>query len=529
MIPRVLSVLCVALLTLDGHRSANAQAGAGSVSQPKYTLQANTRMVLTDVTVTDQKGNPVHGLKASDFRVFDNKEPQEIASFEEHYRNDSAAGPRPVSPGIYSNDYLAHPPHVLNVVFLDLTNIEIEDQMYLNYQLGKFFDALKPDEPIAVYARTGGASILLQGFTSDPALLRVAVRKVIPRFPAIGREYMDDFQTLRQMEFYLGQIPGRKNVLWFSGGSTFFLRPDTSALSLQDGWRSVYDELETQRIAIYPIDARGLTTTGSPKMLAQHSVMSNVAEATGGRAVFDYNGLALAAGQIVRDDGEYYTLTYSLHNFRYDNKWHKVSVTLPGTYYTLSYRRGYFADGTNPAESRPPRPRNRLLANGETAKELLASNAPILFQASVCEGAVDVPLSSTGDVQVKKPRKGTAPFTVQYSLPLDAFEVKSVNGKPTVRCGAAVIAFNDNGTMIAHRAQEITFSLKEDAAAHPTGKVLPLNLEVDLSKGDVYILVGAWDIASRRLGTLEIPYHVDLPKQSQDTHGLKGLRATCPP
>lgn len=76
--------------------------------------------------------------------------------------------------------------------------------------------------------------------------------------------------------------------------------------------------------------------------------------------------------------------------------------------------------------------------------------------------------------------------------------------------------------MIAHRAQEITFSLKEDAAAHPTGKVLPLNLEVDLSKGDVYILVGAWDIASRRLGTLEIPYHVDLPKQSQDTHGFEG-------
>ena len=30
-------------------------------------------------------------------------------------------------------------------------------------------------------------------------------------------------------------------------------------------------------------------------MLAQHAVMSNVAEATGGRAVYDYNGLALAA------------------------------------------------------------------------------------------------------------------------------------------------------------------------------------------------------------------------------------------
>jgi VWFA-related protein len=522
MIPRALPVLCVALLTLSVHLPASAQTDANPASQPKYTLQAHTRVVLTDVTVTDKQGNPVHGLKASDFQVFDNKNPQEIASFEEHHRDDSTAGPQVVSsPGIYSNDYLAHPPHVLNILFLDLTNISIEDQMYLNYQLGKFFDALKADEPIAVYARTGGASVLLQGFTSDRALLRAAVRKVSPRFPAFGRDYMDDFQTLRQMEFYLGQIPGRKNVLWFSGGSTFFLRPDASVLSLQSGWRSVYDELETQRIAIYPIDARGLTTIATPNMLAQHSLMSNVAEATGGRAVYDYNGLALAAGQIVRDDGEYYTLTYSPHNFHYDNKWHKVSVTLPGTYYTLSYRRGYFADGTSPAESRPRRPRNRLLANGETAQELPTSSAPIIFQASVREGPVAAPPNSTGDVQTEKPRKGTAAFTVQYALPLDAFAVRSVNGKPTVQCGAAVIAFNDNGTMIAHRAQEVTFSLKEDAAAHPAGKLLPLDLEVDLSKGDVYLLVGAWDMASRRLGTLEIPYHVDVPKPPQDTHGSK--------
>jgi VWFA-related protein len=261
-----------------------AQASSGSTpSQSGYVLQANSRVVLTDVTVADKQGNPVHGLKASDFRIFDNKKPQDIASFEEHYKDDTAPAPQLVSaPGVYSNDYLAHPPRVLNILFLDLTNISIEDQMYLNFQLGKFFDALRPEDPIAIYARTGGASILLQGFTSDRALLRAAVRKVIPRFPAPGREYMDDFQTLEQIEAYLGEIPGRKNVLWFSGGSTFYLRSDVDTLSMQSGWQNIYDELEAHRIAIYPIDVRGLTVTGSPLMLAQHAVMSNVARATGG-------------------------------------------------------------------------------------------------------------------------------------------------------------------------------------------------------------------------------------------------------
>src|ERR1700733_9570410 len=325
MIPRLLPVLCVVLWVLDASLPAMAQASSGSTtSQSGYVLQANSRVVLTDVTVTDKQGNPVHGLKASDFRIFDNKKPEDISSFEEHSKDDTVPAPQLVSAAVvYSNDYLVHPPRVLNILFLDLTNISIEDQMYLNYQLGKFFDALRPENPIAIYA---GASILLQAFTSDHALLRAAVQKVIPRFPLPNREYMDDFQTLQQIQAYLGEIPGRKNVLWFSGGSTFYLRSDVDALSVQSGWQGIYDELEAHRIAIYPIDARGLTIMGSPKMLAQHAVMSNVAKATGGRAVYDYNGLALAAGEIVHDDGEYYTLTYSPKKFQFNNKWHKVDV-----------------------------------------------------------------------------------------------------------------------------------------------------------------------------------------------------------
>jgi hypothetical protein len=75
--------------------------------------------------------------------------------------------------------------------------------------------------------------------------------------------------------------------------------------------------------------------------------------------------------------------------------------------------------------------------------------------------------------------------------------------------------------MIAHRAQEVTFTLRDDAAAHPAGKLLPVSVEIDLAKGNVYLYVAAWDITSRRLGTLEIPYHVDAPRRSQDTHASR--------
>jgi VWFA-related protein len=508
------SVVMIAF-SLPGCAQANLQGGP----QPGYRLQANSRVVLTDVTVTDAHGKPVRGLKLSDFRIFDNGKPQQVASFEEHRDRDSApAAPLVLAPGIYSNDYLAHPPRVLNIIFLDLTNISIEDQMYLRYQLDKFIDALNPGDPVAIYARTGDATILLQGFTSDRALLRAAVHKVVPRFPPFGREYLSDLQTLQQMEMYLGQIPGRKNVLWFSGGSTLFLRPDATLFASQEGTRDVYDELEAQRIAIYPIDARGLTTGVPPEMPAQHAVMSDVAEATGGHAVYDYNGLALAAGQIVHNDGDYYTLTYSPHAFRFDNKWHKVRVTIPGTYYTLSYRRGYFADGTNPSEERPKRSRTRLLASGETAKDPPNSREPIIFEASVHADAMALPpAAASSGAKPEKRRNGTSPFTVTYSLPLDAFAMASVGGKQTVTCGAAVIAFNDKGTVVAHRGQEVTFTLTDEAAAHPAGKLLPVDLKIDLSQGDVYLFVAAWDMASHRLGTLEIPYHADRANGPQRT------------
>jgi hypothetical protein len=63
---------------------ALVHAQSPPAQQPESTFQVGTRIVLTDVTVTDRNGNPVHGLKASDFQIFDNNKPQVLASLEDH-------------------------------------------------------------------------------------------------------------------------------------------------------------------------------------------------------------------------------------------------------------------------------------------------------------------------------------------------------------------------------------------------------------------------------------------------------------
>jgi VWFA-related protein len=262
MIPRSSTLVLALFLSSEAlvlpTQSQDQSTAQTPPDQSTYTFQTNTRVVLTDVTVTDANGNPVHGLPQSVFRIFDNKQPQVIASFEEHAGLPAATLQSASTAGVYSNDYLLHLPAVLNIVLIDIANIDMADQMYLNYELTKFLNEQPEGQPLAIYLRAGSGCFLVQNFTSDRKLLLDAVHKAIPRFPPHGREYLSDFDTLRQLVFSFRQLPGRKNVLWFSGGSTRFLIPDAIPLQDDAAWRDLYDQLDQERIAIYPIDARGL-------------------------------------------------------------------------------------------------------------------------------------------------------------------------------------------------------------------------------------------------------------------------------
>ena len=79
-----------------------------------YTLQVNSRVVLTDVTVTDKQGNPITGLTENDFRLLDNGKSQKLASFEEHRQQAPRLTEASATPGHFSNDYLRHPPAQVN-------------------------------------------------------------------------------------------------------------------------------------------------------------------------------------------------------------------------------------------------------------------------------------------------------------------------------------------------------------------------------------------------------------------------------
>jgi VWFA-related protein len=521
------STLALALYLWSGALFHSAQSQEQSPAQTPpdqstYSFHTYTRVVLTDVTVTDAHGNPVHGLPQSVFRIFDNKQPQAIASFEEHAGIHAASIHSTSAAGVYSNDYLLHLPPVLNILLIDIGNLEMADQMYLNYELTRFLNEQPAEQPLAIYLRTGSGCFLVQIFTSDHKLLLDAVHKAIPRFPPHEREYLTDFNTLRQLALSLSQLPGRKNVLWFSGGSTSFLLPD--ALPVEDGaWRSLYDDLDQERIAIYPIDARGLFADTTAQMVAaqQHLVMSAVAQATGGQAYFYNNGLEEITDHLLKSDDSFYTLTYSPDDLHSDNKWHKVRVEVDGSPYQLSYRRGYFADGSARQKDPPGRARTRLLWNGEKLEVSELRDRPIIFQAKVVptsDSAIANFDSGSGSLPLPQAKKGSVPFRIRYTLPINALTIRDVDGTHKIVLGVNAIGLDRDGTMIEHKAEEITMTLPADIRHRSPTLPIMVDQEIDLSKDDQFLHLGVWDTASGRSGSIDTPLEVPNPAKPQEPH-----------
>jgi len=520
MFPRIsLTVLILLFSSPFCTAWSQAQQSAPSPDQP-YTIQTISRIVLTDVTVTDRDGNPVPGLPKSAFEIFDNNSPQTISTFEEHRNSATPAvtmEPVAAAKGVYSNDYLLHLPPVLSVVIIDIANLQITDQMYLNYELTKFFKEQPQGEPLAIFLRAGNGCFLLQNFTTDRGLLLAAVQKAIPRIPPTGREYLRDIQTLYQVADYLAQLPGRKNVLWFSGGSTAYLREDVDLYEDPQQWRDLYDLLEQERIAVYPIDARGLTTTFSRRMWDQQALMNETARATGGQAFYNNNGLKEITSHVLSSDRSFYTLTYTPHDFHFDNKWHKIRIKLNVDGYQLNYRRGYFADGSPGGAEQPKntKPRTRLLTNGEKVELPDMRSLPIIFQARVLPVsdpavASAKPLDAT--IQAQPPRRGAVPYSIRYSVPVNALTQQQIEGNPQVVFGVAAIVLNHEGRAVDRYAERVKMTLNVNVIRVHPDIPIALDQRLNFKKDDEFLYLAVWDMTSGRLGTLQVPIKVTKEK-----------------
>jgi VWFA-related protein len=373
------------------------------------TLKVYSRETVVDVTVTDAKGNPVHGLKQEDFTVKEDGKQQSIRSFEEY-----GSTPRQPLPKLPANVYtnLQPPPAsgAVNIFLVDLMNIAAmpgldvlgAEDAYARSLAAQ--NAVKRDAKKYVASMPAGTRVILlglsnnlrvlQGETSDPALLSAAIDGL--EYNAAGRSSTYEqfctqaetktrvtLEALDQIAADASSIKGKKNLLWFSVGIPWITDPSAHPRCLPDyfsGLLKTYGLFAAAQIAVYPIDARGVPTMPNAFITSQGALWANIpglpppdyraalqafqqetaddelameswAEATGGQAFYNSNDLAAQISQAVDRGASYYTLSYVPPGQQYNWAHHtiKVAVDQPGLH--LVYRKTY--DAVDPATIKP--------------------------------------------------------------------------------------------------------------------------------------------------------------------------------
>ena len=255
----VATVLLLSAPRLVGVHAEDRAALRSAQPLPTATgIRVYSRETIVDVTVTDAKGNPVHGLQQSDFTILENTQPMKPSSFAEHRTDQAAPAAVPVKldlpPGTFTNASPT-PGHTggsagastgpVNVLLLDSLNTPMIAQRIVTKQMLEFLQQMPAGTRIAVFQLTTHLSIL-QGFTTDTELLKAAINKVDPTTAPMQDPWRDpanvnplvneqpgqvaamqgeqtaaraqyELNALNQIARYLSGLPGRKNLLWFGG------------------------------------------------------------------------------------------------------------------------------------------------------------------------------------------------------------------------------------------------------------------------------------------------------------------------
>ncbi|MCU1265160.1 MAG: VWFA-related Acidobacterial domain [Acidobacteria bacterium] len=294
-----LQVFCWVLLT---------SLTAGSVAaQDDEVVRTNTDLVVLNVTVTDSAGKYVKGLRASDFKIYEDGKEVPLSSI--------------------SGFNLQETPFA-SVVLLD-TSGSMEMRLSLARSAAiRFLDGLR-DEDVAAVFRFDTTIEQLQDFSSGRDLAPLAYG-----IKANGMTVLND--AIVKAAAVLNQRPEkRKAIVVLSDGI------DTNS---QASSSKALDQALALGAGIYTVDMSA-TDGGASRNAQSAAILRNFAEKSGARFVATPGGPALrdAFAGIADELGHQYTISYRPLNRTHDGKWRNLEVKVARDATTVRTRKGYRA------------------------------------------------------------------------------------------------------------------------------------------------------------------------------------------
>lgn len=412
--------------------SAVSQDSAGQTP----TFHSQSELVQIPIIVT-RHGKYVSGLKPQDFTVFEDGVPQKIARFEEIEPHTTDIMWQKQLPGVYTNKPWANQPAgQVMIIAIDFINTPYIKQSFVRDSLLKFLSAV-PDrrDPIMLVGFTEKGLQVVHGFTDDTAALRSAVLKLKSRLS--GNEHPEAlaqdkreaqeaamsavaarngghvdpedpevkrlealFQTtsdayiqsrsidknwltlllMQRLAASLSGIPGRKSLVWATGGITFIpgSRPPGSAAETagkhqvegvgehklaqaNDIFDKTWDALSDANIAVYPVDieevfnpAFSSSQSAGPTVETlmgrgfglRAQAMNAFVDKTGGAYCQLQSNLERCFTQAMDDSAHYYMLAYYPKSAGAIG-WRKLKIKVAGDALRVHARSGYYFRARN--------------------------------------------------------------------------------------------------------------------------------------------------------------------------------------
>jgi VWFA-related protein len=358
-------------------------------------------------------------------------------------------------------------------------------------------------------------------------------------------------EALNQIAAYLSGIKGRKNLIWFTSGMPLQMFPQggTNDLATMTDYtrdlRRTTDMLTAAQIAVYPVDSRGIMTNPAASVVHPVTGFSNghgdsmgkaisafnmknsqeqlgmeaVAEATGGVAYYNTNGLKEAVAKAINNGENYYALSYVPPDPKFDGIFHKITVKVNVPGLRLSYRKGYYSDdiarneitpGITLATTAPEPYGNNMSASMGRG---VPTSTQILFTVRVEPhgDAVNAPGTKVlGTLDPKLQGKPLRRYDFQYSLP--GRQITFNDGPGGTHKGGLefdIAAYDVYGKLITSISQSIDLNLPDARFQMLQKQPFQLEQGLDLPLGEIFLRLGVLDTVSDKTGTVEIPVNVN--------------------
>ena len=501
-------VFMLPLLALSQTNSQSQNPGSAAY-QSQSVLRATTRLVILDVVVTDDKGNPVPDLKAEDFTVLEDGKPQQLIDFSFQHPTTSAQNAPKLAPNVVSNIPTYSSASSLNVILLDAINTDFSSHAYAQEMLIKYLESGPAIQPTAVYALEARLR-LLHDFTTDTRELRDVVAHFKPQGPTHipdvysaatpfsrrGSFQVSDqgrnatFNSMRFLARALSGYPGRKNLIWLSEAFPLSLFPETTmgegaflVVDFSPAMERVADELMNAQVALYPIDAAGVSI--NDRFPARTGMLS-MSERTGGKTFYNRNDIDLGVRTSINDGSTYYNMQYYPQNKQWDGRFRKIEVKVNRPGIQLRYRQGYFA--LAPDSRSMPSTATSAHDLGTALAPEAPGSAAVLFQA-----AVDPPVKGQSKILVKF---GIDPHTIAFRQSEDGMEHAAID--------CVVWAYKGGDQPAQTEAHSVNADLDPKVYAEVMKSYLPCSTTVELKHGEYNLRLGVIDQQTKLIGSLGV-------------------------